>query len=98
MLRNLRNGAILMATCFIAGPLSANTFLVDSTDDAVDASPGDGSCETAAAVCTLRAAIQEANALAGADAISIPTGVFKLTITGAGKTPLRAATSTLPRT
>lgn len=45
------------------------TFVVNDTGDAPDANPGDGVCATSAGVCTLRAAIQEANAHAGADAI-----------------------------
>jgi CSLREA domain-containing protein len=55
---------------------AATTFVVNSTGDAADASPGNGVCATAGAVCTLRAAIQKANALAGADTINfnIPTG------------------------
>lgn len=41
--------------------------------------PGDGKCEWATIVpvgqrCTLRAAVQEANGLAGADVILIPDG------------------------
>ena len=38
-------------------------FTVNSTLDDGDANPGDGVCRTAGGVCTLRAAIQEANAL-----------------------------------
>src|SRR5437764_14335700 len=51
-------------------------FGVNSTGDEDDAFPGDGQCETAVGngVCTLRAAIEEANAHAGGDGIffSIP--------------------------
>jgi CSLREA domain-containing protein len=49
-------------------------FTVNDTGDAVDAAPGDGTCATAGAVCTLRAAIQEANALAGGDVIEFSIG------------------------
>ena len=38
------------------------TFTVNSLADGTDANPGNGTCATAAAVCTLRAAITEANA------------------------------------
>ena len=38
------------------------TFTVNSTADAVDATLGDGICATATGICTLRAAVQEANA------------------------------------
>src|SRR5438105_10307901 len=52
-------------------------FVVNSTGDGDDAFPGDGQCETAVGngVCTLRAAVEEANAHAGGDGIffSIPT-------------------------
>jgi CSLREA domain-containing protein len=51
--------------------------VVNSTGDGDDAFPGDGQCETAVGngVCTLRAAIEEANAHAGTDGIyfSIPS-------------------------
>ena len=48
------------------------TFTVNSVVDAVDANPGNGICTTAGGICTLRAAIQETNALAGADIITLP--------------------------
>jgi len=57
-------------------------FTVDSTTDAVDANPGDGACASAAGECTLRAALQETNALPGADSITIGAGVLTLTIPG----------------
>ena len=63
----------------------AANFTVNSTADAVDAIPGNGLCATAGAVCTLRAAIQEANALAGADTITVPAGTYTLSIPGAGE-------------
>jgi len=66
-------------------PASAATFTVNSTADAVDASPGNGVCATAGGQCTLRAAIQEANALAGTDATTLPAGTYALTIAGAGE-------------
>ncbi len=47
----------------------AHTFTVNSTGDAPDASAGNGTCATSGNVCTLRAAIQETNALAGRDLI-----------------------------
>lgn len=61
-------------------PLAA--FAVNSTVDAVDAVPGNGVCATAGSVCTLRAAIQEANALAGDDTIIVPSGTYTLTLAG----------------
>jgi CSLREA domain-containing protein len=78
-----------------AGPLAPAaqadaTFTVNSTDDQVDTNPGNGACDTgdtvgapAEAECTLRAAIQEANALAGADTVSVPAGEYLLSLEGA---------------
>ena len=64
----------------------AAPFEVNSTADAPDASPGDGVCQTASpGTCTLRAAIQEANALPGADTIHVPAQTYTLTIAGAGE-------------
>lgn len=68
---------VLLLLLALALPAEAATFVVDSTGDTADASAGNGVCATAGAVCTLRAAIQEANALAGAD-------VINFTIAGAG--------------
>lgn len=55
------------------GSASAFAFVVDSTGDAADVSI-DGMCATAQGACTLRAAIQEANATAGSDSISFSAG------------------------
>ncbi|HVO25627.1 MAG TPA: choice-of-anchor Q domain-containing protein [Candidatus Margulisiibacteriota bacterium] len=63
----------------------AATFVVNSTADAVDVAPGDGVCATTVATCSLRAAIQEANALGGADTITLPAGTYTLGVTGAGE-------------
>ncbi|MBP6042044.1 hypothetical protein KA529_03430 [Candidatus Saccharibacteria bacterium] len=48
----------------------AASLTVDSVLDSSDASAGDGSCDDGSGNCTLRAAIEEANALAGADTIN----------------------------
>ena len=60
------------------------TFTVNSTIDATDATPGDGICETGTGngICTLRAAVQETNALSGADVINLPSGIYTITIPG----------------
>ncbi len=77
---------VLLVGSLSRAPAShAATFTVNSTDDAVDAAPGDGMCASAAGTCTLRAAIQETNALAGPDTINLPTGTYTLTIPGDGE-------------
>jgi len=58
------------------------TFVVDSTVDATDVVPGDGVCADGSGNCTLRAAVMEANALAGADTITLPAGAYTLTTVG----------------
>src|SRR5262245_54831269 len=80
--------AVFAALLLPTSALGVNlTFTVNSTTDAVDAAPGNGVCATTGGACTLRAAIQEANAHpnsgSGTDTISIPTaGTYRLTITG----------------
>jgi CSLREA domain-containing protein len=66
-------------------PTESPDFIVDSTRDAVDADPGDGACSDASGECTLRAAIQETNALTGSQIVGIPAGHYVLTIPGAGE-------------
>ena len=57
----------LLVSVALAAPQTgfASTFFVNSTGDQPDINPGNGICETVAGggVCTLRAAIQETNAL-----------------------------------
>ena len=75
----------------IGSAAAASTFNVNSTADRVDLSPGNGVCATGNLVggapeCTLRAAVQEANALAGTDTINIPAGTYTLTRSGGDDT------------
>ena len=76
--------AVLSGVC-AAETVRAATFTVNSNIDAVDTAPGNGACATATGECTLRAAIQEANALAGADTINVPSGNYFLTLQGANE-------------
>jgi hypothetical protein len=68
--------------CLFVFAASAATFVVNDVNDVVDALAGDGICETVTGggVCTLRAAISESNALAGADIITLPAGTYTITI------------------
>ena len=69
--------AMVLAMAAPAGAQPGLTFTVNSTGDSADSTPGNGVCASSGGVCTLRAAIQEANALAGADTIhfAIASGV-----------------------
>jgi hypothetical protein len=71
---------IVLSALTFAPAAQAATFTVDDPVDAPDAKPGDHQCNTAAATCTLRAAMQEADATSGADAVVLPAGVFTLAI------------------
>ena len=78
-------GLLLLLT---PGMANSAVFTVNSTADAVAANPAGGVCETAAGngICTLRAAIQVANASAAtADTINVPPGTYTLTIAGLGE-------------
>jgi CSLREA domain-containing protein len=85
---------LLIPAPALASP--SHTFLVNSTAETDDHHPGDGICADFAGNCSLRAAIQEANAVAGADIITLPANTYfltkelpitqDLTINGAGRT------------
>jgi CSLREA domain-containing protein len=89
----------IIPSLLVIGAVAARaaTFAVNSTVDAPDATPGDGVCESGpgSGVCTLRAAVDETNALAGPDIVDVPGGLYPLlsgelhvsddlTISGAG--------------
>lgn len=61
--------------------------VVSSTGDGADALPGNGLCDDGTGACTLRAAIMEANTLAGADTISFALGAGTPTIAPASALP-----------
>lgn len=66
----------------LALPAAAIELSVDTTEDYIDKNIGDGICEAEIVgiyKCTLRAAIQEANALSGLDRINIPAGLYVVT-------------------
>src|SRR5690606_22303706 len=75
-------GVFVLAVALV--PLSgmpragAATLTVDSTADLPDTDLGDGVCSTAEASCTLRAAVEQAEALGGAHTIVVPAGIYAL--------------------
>jgi LPXTG-motif cell wall-anchored protein len=85
--RTIAAAAALAATGLVVstGPASAATLTVDVTTDSVDANPGDGTCADAVGDCSLRAAVQEANASAGSDTISLGSETYELTLAGPGE-------------
>lgn len=89
---------LLMLAVFalLAQLVQAAVFTVDSLADSADINAGDGLCDDGSGACSLRTAIEEANALGGADTIGfsvsgtiilssgLPSISQPLTITGPG--------------
>jgi CSLREA domain-containing protein len=94
-LKRLRRAGQLVAVLAIVAPASASavTFNVNTTADTVTANgcaPGNPN------TCSLREAVIEANASAGADTIMVPAGTYQLTIApAAGADPHDSTTGDL---
>jgi uncharacterized repeat protein (TIGR01451 family) len=72
----MRRLSILVLALLAAAP--ALGYVVNDTSDLADATPGDNICDAGAGLCTLRAAIQEANATAGTQPITFSVaGIFQ---------------------
>jgi CSLREA domain-containing protein len=82
MLTCLRTFATLVMMALAAPPAFAATFTVTSAADLGDAAVGNGVCATSEGQCTLRAALQEANATPAPDtvAFAIGTGPQRITV------------------
>ncbi|MGH2990372.1 MAG: choice-of-anchor Q domain-containing protein [Solirubrobacterales bacterium] len=80
----MRRRACLCGTAAVLGMLalapgaSAAVFPVDTTVDGEDAFTGDTTCATLLNRCTLRAAIEQANAQGGPDQVNLPPGTYVL--------------------
>lgn len=95
--RTLRRGmgpVVLAAliTLLAVVPVYADSFTVNTTGDGADDAPGDAICAAADGSCTLRAALQEANATIG-----VPDTVL-FNIPGAGPHIIQVATALPPIT
>jgi hypothetical protein len=66
------------ANCSSRIDRSEGEFVVNGAADGFDAIPGDGLCADASGACTLRAAIDETNALVGSDDVMVPAGSYVL--------------------
>ncbi len=83
--------ALVFVAAVASNRAAALDFVVDSTMDAIDETPGDGACATAEGACTLRAAVMEANASEGVDRIDLtgisdPNDPIRLTLDGLDET------------
>ncbi|HWU32413.1 MAG TPA: choice-of-anchor Q domain-containing protein [Marmoricola sp.] len=86
MSRSIFAVALAVATLEVGGISHAAstrpvTFVVNAFNDAIDAHPGDGQCRTVAGTCTLRAAVQEADASSSTPhVIVLPAGRISMSI------------------
>lgn len=85
---------MMLSGLFIVPSAGAANFTVNSTEDLPDLDPGNGLCVAYIVLvppfyvfpfCTLRAAIQETNALAGGDVVQLSSNEYLLTQTGTGE-------------
>src|SRR4051794_12570614 len=89
--RALMGLLMAMTACLlvVVATAAADTYTVDASTaagDQADLTPADGVC-SAGDKCTLRAAVQTANAHPGADAIVIPANADPYTLTIGGADP-----------
>jgi predicted outer membrane repeat protein len=80
-----RGSTRILGTNVDIGAIEFGAFFVNSNLDTVDVNPGDGVAADVDGNITLRAAIMEANALAGDSVIILGPGTFNLTIAGAAE-------------
>src|SRR3979411_826381 len=77
---------VLLAGLALSGAVApavfAASFTVNTQSDTKDVNPGDGLCADATGRCSLRAAINESNALPGfpPEIFTLPSGTYKLTL------------------
>jgi len=70
--------ALALAVMVTGSPAHGATFMVDATQDQRDADLGDDLCNNGTNDCTLRAAVQQANATEGPDVILVEPGLYVL--------------------
>jgi CSLREA domain-containing protein len=75
---------VLVAALPAPGLAGGGGIVVNTTADGADPNPGDAVCDGDAVQngnqCTLRAAVQTANAIGGANTITLPAGLYELTL------------------
>ena len=80
-MKKVCSAVLLLAACLLFNAaIYAATFNINTVADTLDVNPGDGFCSDGAGACSLRAAIGEANAVPGADTITLPPGNYTQTL------------------
>ena len=77
---NVRRTLLSASLMTLMGTAQSASFTVNQALDGADINPGDGMCDAGGGNCTLRAAIMETNALTGADSITLPAGLYTLSL------------------
>ena len=72
--------ALLTAGAAQRAAAADRTFTVNVAADTDDATPGDGLCADANGACSLRAAVEEANALSGTTEVDLGSGTYTLSL------------------
>src|SRR5436309_1825249 len=82
---------VLLAGLFAPAAVEAQTpgasYVVNTTADGTDVTPGDGICDVGGGVCTLRAAIEDSNAVnpdVSPSTVTAPAGTYDLTAAAGG--------------
>ena len=81
-IRRKRNADTAQAVERLEDRTLLTVFTVNTTDDTIDTSPGDGIAADVNGNTSLRAAVMEANALVGQDMINLPAGTYTRTMAG----------------
>ena len=86
LLKVITCSVLLCSLLWVSDSAQADIFFVNTTLDGDDSFPGDGVCSSLiGGQCTLRAAIQEANAWSGSDTIELGAATYILTESGVGE-------------
>jgi len=86
---------ILVVLLWRVPMVQASSFTVNTTNDTVDHTIGDGICADAAGQCSLRAALQEADTIAAHNTITLPANTYTLTLANSSGDEDSAATGDL---
>lgn len=73
---------MVLLVAFLNSARAQVNFTVDDRLDSRDMDVSDGLCKTRQGTCTIRAAIEQANALGGSSVVTVPKGLYVLTIAG----------------
>jgi len=77
----IKTAVLVLLSLSLVQQARAASFTVNDFSDTADANTAVSDCADSAGKCTLRAAIQQANANGGSNTISLPAGTYSLSLT-----------------